>query len=153
MGKIKSLSALITIVKENKKQGKTIVFTNGCFDIIHSGHIAVLKKAKSLADILIVGLNSDASVKRLKGKTRPINDEKSRAIVLSAIEFVDYVVIFSEDTPYKTLQAIRPDYLVKGGDWDIKSIIGSDLVKKVIRVNIVPGKSTTNIIKQIKHVG
>lgn len=143
---------LINRFKENFKN-KKIVFTNGCFDILHIGHIRYLKKAKELGDILFIGLNSNSSVKRLKGKKRPINHEKDRAEILLALEAVDYVSIFEEDTPYELIKKLKPNVLVKGGDWDIDEIVGSDIVKdsggEVLNINYVEGKSTTNIIDKI----
>jgi D-beta-D-heptose 7-phosphate kinase/D-beta-D-heptose 1-phosphate adenosyltransferase len=135
------------------KQSKKIVFTNGCFDLIHCGHIEYLKKAKSLGDVLIVGLNSDNSVQHIKGKNRPINCEDDRAEILNCLKPVDYVVIFEEDTPFNLIKIIMPDILVKGGDWKIKDIVGSDVVLanggEVKSIKFVPGKSTTEIVKKI----
>lgn len=145
--KIKSLDEICQILKNSDKK---IVFTNGCFDILHAGHIKYLNKAKKLGDILIIGLNSDSSVKRLKGKTRPINSQNSRALLLSALEFVDFVVIFDEDTPLNLIEKIRPDILVKGADYVGKEVIGSNIVKEVVLVDFEDGFSTTNIINKIK---
>lgn len=145
--KIKSLDEICQILKNSDKK---IVFTNGCFDILHAGHIKYLNKAKKLGDILIVGLNSDNSVKRLKGKTRPINSQNSRALLLSALEFVNFVVIFDEDTPLNLIEKIRPDILVKGADYVGKEVIGSNIVKEVVLVDFEDGFSTTNIINKIK---
>ncbi len=135
---------------------QSIVFTNGCFDIIHAGHVQYLEQAKQLGDILVVGLNSDESVKRLKGSSRPINSEGNRALVLAALQSVDYVIIFEEDTPYELIEAIQPDVLVKGGDWKEADIVGSDIVKakggKVISLPFREGLSTTNIIDKLKQV-
>lgn len=134
--------------------GQQIVFTNGCFDIIHAGHVAYLSQAKALGDILIVGLNSDASVKRLKGDGRPINTQQDRALVLAAFSFVDYVVIFEQNTPLALIKEVEPDILVKGGDWQIHQIVGSDLVLakggKVLSLSFVEGLSTTGILDKIK---
>jgi rfaE bifunctional protein nucleotidyltransferase chain/domain len=139
-------------IKSIQTSGKTIVFTNGCFDIIHAGHVQYLEQAKAMGDILVVGLNSDASVKRLKGETRPVNSEKDRAIVLAGLESVNYVVIFEEDNPYELIKVIQPDILVKGGDWKEGSIIGADIVKakggNVISLPFWEGLSTTNIINK-----
>jgi rfaE bifunctional protein nucleotidyltransferase chain/domain len=133
---------------------KTIVFTNGCFDIIHAGHVQYLEQAKALGDNLIVGLNSDASVKRLKGETRPVNGQQNRAIVLAALSSVDYVIVFDEETPYELIKAIQPDVLVKGGDWTEDRIVGADIVQakggKVISLPFVEGQSTTRIIETMK---
>lgn len=145
--KIKSLDEICQILKNSDKK---IVFTNGCFDILHAGHIKYLNKAKKLGDILIVGLNSDSSVKRLKGKTRPINSQNSRALLLSALEFVDFVVIFDEDTPLNLIEKIRPDILVKGADYVGKEVVGSNIAKEVVLVDFEDGFSTTNIINKIK---
>jgi D-beta-D-heptose 7-phosphate kinase/D-beta-D-heptose 1-phosphate adenosyltransferase len=152
MNKIKTLSVLGSIVKKLKKQGKVIVFTNGCFDILHPGHIKVLKEAKKKGDVLIVGLNSDSSVKRIKGKSRPILDEKARAEVLAALNVVDYIVIFDKDNPYQLIKTLRPDFLVKGGDWEREDIVGRELVGRVIRVRLLPGYSTSAFIKKIKNI-
>lgn len=143
-------SELKDILDREKSCGKTIVFTNGCFDIIHKGHVRYLREAKALGDILVVGLNSDESVKRLK-PGRPINPEQDRAEVLISLEMVDYVVIFHEDTPYEIIRFLRPHILVKGGDWKVEDIIGSDLVEKTISLPYVEGISTTEIIRRCKN--
>ena len=132
-------------------KNKKIVFTNGCFDILHIGHVKYLQKAKTLGDVLIVGVNSNESVKRLKGEDRPINDEYDRAYLLASLEVVDYVVIFKEDTPYELIKKIKPDVLVKGKDYEGKEVVGSDIAKEVKLIDFVDGKSTTNIIKKIKE--
>lgn len=130
-----------------------MVFTNGCFDILHRGHIYILKKAKSLGDVLIVGLNSDSSVRKLKGENRPILPQNDRAEILAALEMVDYVLIFREDTPQKVISTLVPDVLVKGGDYNHNEIVGRDVVEsaggRVVRIKQVPGRSTKNIIKII----
>ncbi len=150
--KIKRVSELKALLDLDKN--KKVVFTNGCFDIIHVGHVVYLSEAKSLGDILVVGLNSDSSVKRLKGESRPVNNQRDRATVLSALESVDYVVIFDEDTPYNLINALIPDVLVKGGDWLPDQIVGADIVIKnggtVRSLRFVQGKSTTNLIEQIQ---
>lgn len=142
------------IVLENKLQDKKIVFTNGCFDIIHSGHIHYLSEAKKLGDILIIGLNTDDSVKRLKGNNRPINNQQDRAVVLSALKPVDFVVLFDEDTPLELIKIINPDVLVKGADYKIEEIVGADFVQanggEVVTVTLVEGKSSTSIINKLK---
>jgi D-beta-D-heptose 7-phosphate kinase/D-beta-D-heptose 1-phosphate adenosyltransferase len=134
--------------------GKTISFTNGCFDILHEGHIASLTEAASHADLLIVGLNADASVKRLKGESRPINNENSRALILASLSMVDAVVIFSEDTPRDLIVTIKPDFLVKGGDYKVEDIAGAKEVLeaggKVIINPIVEGFSTTGLIHKLQ---
>ncbi|PKL79598.1 MAG: D-glycero-beta-D-manno-heptose 1-phosphate adenylyltransferase [Ignavibacteriae bacterium HGW-Ignavibacteriae-4] len=138
-----------------KSDGKTIVFTNGCFDILHSGHVFYLQKAKEQGDILILGLNSDASVRRLKGEKRPINFELDRAIVISELKSIDYVVIFEEDTPQEIISLIVPDILVKGGDYKKEDVVGKDIVEnnggEVVIIPFVDGKSTTNIINKINE--
>lgn len=141
---------IFSLIDELKKDGKKIVFTNGCFDILHVGHITYLKKARSFGDILVVGLNSDNSVKNLKGKDRPINRENDRAFVLDSLSCVDFVIIFDEDTPYDLIKKIKPDILVKGGDYINKNVVGSDIVKDVRIVDFVPNASTTNIVNKIK---
>jgi len=142
---------LKAIIDKAKESNKRIVFTNGCFDIIHKGHVRYLRQAKALGDVLIVGLNSDSSVRRIK-PGRPINPEDDRAEVLSSLEMVDYVVIFDEDTPYELIRFLRPHILVKGGDWKVEDIIGSDLVEKTVSLPYVEGVSTTEIIKKIKNM-
>jgi rfaE bifunctional protein nucleotidyltransferase chain/domain len=129
-------------------QGKKIVFTNGCFDIIHKGHIRYLRQARKMGDVLIVGLNSDRSVALIK-PGRPINSEKDRAEVLAALYMVDYVTIFDEKTPYKLIRSLRPDVLVKGGDWKTEEIVGSDIAKETYSLPYVKGASTTRIIEKI----
>lgn len=133
--------------------GKKIIFTNGCFDILHSGHVLYLNEAKAQGDLLFVGLNSDASVKRLKGEERPINAEIDRKIVLENLKAVDFVEIFEEDTPLELIQAVNPNMLVKGGDWTPDQIVGSDHVLKnggeVRSLSFKDGYSTTNIIEKI----
>ncbi len=134
-----------------KEKNKKVVFTNGCFDILHRGHVEYLKTARSFGDALILGLNSDASVRTLKGPSRPINNQFDRAIVLSALESVDFVVIFDEETPYELIKLIKPDILVKGGDYEGKEVVGSDVAKEVKLVTFVDGKSTTTIINKINN--
>jgi len=147
--KILKLSVLLKKLPALRRQGKTIAFTNGCFDLMHIGHVRYLEEAARGNRILIVGLNSDVSISSIKGPSRPIVIQKSRAAVLAALECVDFVVIFNEDTPYKIISAIKPDILIKGADWKGKSVIGEDLVKKVEFVKFVKGFSTTNIIERI----
>ena len=151
--KLLSRKALETKLAEWRSAGETIVFTNGCFDILHRGHVEYLAQAADLGDKLIVGLNTDASVKRLKGESRPINDEKSRALLLSALQFVDVVVFFDEDTPYELIKQVQPDILVKGNDYKPEEIVGYDIVTakggKVLTIDLVEGFSTTNIIKRL----
>ena len=151
--KLLSREDLETKLLEWRSLKKNIVFTNGCFDILHRGHVEYLAQASDLGDKLIVGLNTDASVKRLKGETRPVNDEQSRALLLSALQFVDAVVLFGEDTPYELIKQVQPDVLVKGNDYRPEEIIGYDIVTakcgKVLTINFVDGFSTTNIIKRM----
>jgi len=136
-----------------RAQGKSIVFTNGCFDILHRGHIDYLQRTAELGDVLILGLNSDASVKRLKGPERPVNDEEARAEVLRALECVDHVVIFDEDTPYELIRAIRPDVLTKGGDYTPETVVGREFAGKTVILPFLEGHSTTNTIERMKHSG
>lgn len=148
MKKIQDRQNMKKICDRFRKEGKKIVFTNGCFDILHAGHVRYLKQAKKLGDVLVIGLNSDASVSGLK-PGRPVNTEKNRAEVLSGLASVDYVVIFCEKTPYHLIKAVRPDVLVKGGDWKPEEIIGSDIAKKTLSLPFVKGLSTTRIIEKI----
>ena len=148
--KIKDLVQIERIAKRLKEQKRKIVFTNGCFDILHKGHAAYLEKAKAQGDILIVGLNSDESVRRLKGETRPINPLEDRAFLLAALESVDYVVPFEEDTPYSLISRILPHLLVKGADYRGKEVVGSDLAQEVVLIDLVEGRSTSNMIKKIE---
>ena len=147
---IKSFEEIESIAKKAKELGKKVVFTNGCFDILHVGHVKYLEVAKSFGDILIVGLNSDASVTRLKGPTRPINTSDDRAYILAALESVDYVVPFEEDTPYELIKKVLPNVLVKGGDYKGKDVVGADIADELKLVDFVDGKSTTNTIKRIQ---
>jgi D-glycero-beta-D-manno-heptose 1-phosphate adenylyltransferase len=149
--KVEDLSATLSVANF---QGKKVVFTNGVFDILHTGHVDYLSKARDLGDILVLGLNTDASVKRLnKGPERPINNELARATVLGALECVNYIVLFNEDTPYELIKKIQPDILVKGSDYKAEAIVGYDIVKakggEVITIDLSQGFSTTNIINKI----
>lgn len=141
-------------IQKLKEDSKKIVFTNGCFDIIHAGHVDYLEKAKSLGDFLVVGLNSDSSVRRLKGQDRPVNPQDQRKKVLEGLRAVDMVVIFEEDTPERLIKEIKPDILVKGGDWEIQNIVGADFVMsyggKVCTIDFVYDTSTTKIIQRIR---
>ena len=145
---------VIDEVRTRQEKGEKVVFTNGCFDILHVGHVRYLQEARDLGDFLVVGLNSDASVKRLKGESRPIVNEADRQEVLSALRSVDAVLLFGEDTPYELISRVKPDILVKGGDWKPESIVGSDLVLarggKVLSLAFVDGSSTTNIVSKIE---
>lgn len=152
--KIVSLHDLMLILPALRQSIKPrVVFTNGCFDLVHRGHVDYLSKARDLGDLLIVGLNSDASVRRLKGEKRPISNQESRAMVLAAFAFVDYVVIFDEDTPLNLIKNIVPDILVKGGDYDRSTVVGADFVEahggRLELIPLVPGESTTNLVKKM----
>jgi len=149
---IKTMKEIQIISQRLKNNGKKLVFTNGCFDIIHAGHIRYLETTKRYGDVMIVGLNSDKSVKVLKGESRPVNSQKDRALIIAALEVVDYVVIFDEDTPYELIKAIGPHILVKGGDYKGKTIVGKDLVDEYKLVQFVEGKSTTETIERIKSL-
>lgn len=152
--KIATLRRLKNILR--RSDAKRVVFTNGCFDILHYGHVAYLEKAKALGDILVIGLNSDTSVRRLKGKARPINNETDRARVLAALACVDYVVLFSQNTPLELIKTLRPDVLVKGGDWDVSCIVGAEEVLadggKVCVIPYIKSRSTTGIIDKIRRI-
>lgn len=147
----KNLPALL---RRLRRESKTVVFTNGVFDILHRGHVEYLARAKSLGDVLIVGLNSDASVRRLKGKNRPIQKQADRAVILLALEAVDYVVVFGEVTPERVIRLIKPDVLAKGADYKISEIVGAEFVKsyggKVKRVRLTRGRSTSGILKKLR---
>lgn len=151
--KIKTLAGLKKELSLLKAKSKVIVFTNGCFDLIHYGHVKYLEAAKRKGDILVVALNSDSSVRRIKGKRRPLINERFRAGVIAALESVDYVIIFKEDTPLKLIKSLRPCILVKGSDWQEENIVGRDFVKsyggKVLTAKFIKGFSTTNLLKKI----
>ncbi len=149
--KIQSRARLKKICEELRAEGKTIVFTNGCFDILHKGHVRYLEQARKLGDVLIIGLNADNSVSALK-PGRPVNPEADRAEVLAALAAVDFISIFREETPYALIRALRPDVLVKGGDWKEKDIVGSDLVRETHSLPFVKGVSTTGIIARIRRI-
>ena len=151
MEKILSWDKLKKAVVRLKAKNKKVVFTNGCFDIIHIGHVRYLKEAKGLGDVLIIGLNSDRSVSSIK-PDRPINPQNHRAEVLSSLEMVDYVVLFDEETPYELIKLIQPDVLVKGGDWKKGEIVGSDIARETYSLPYVEGVSTTGIIERIKKL-
>jgi D-beta-D-heptose 7-phosphate kinase/D-beta-D-heptose 1-phosphate adenosyltransferase len=151
--KLVTLDILHGIVQNAREKKKTIVFTNGCFDILHKGHTYYLKEAKKLGDILIVGLNSDSSVKKLKGDGRPVNSENDRAELLTSLESVDYVVLFSEETPRKLIETIRPDYLVKGGDYKPDEIAGHEFSKNVVIIPFLDGYSSSGYINSMKPKG
>jgi D-beta-D-heptose 7-phosphate kinase/D-beta-D-heptose 1-phosphate adenosyltransferase len=147
--KVLKTSVLVSRLANEKRHGRKIVFTNGVYDLIHAGHVTLLEKSKCLGDILVVGINSDASVKRLKGPKRPLATQEDRALVLAALEAVDFVTFFNEDTPYELLQKLRPDILVKGGDYSLGQIVGRELVKKVVRIPLVKGRSTSALVQKI----
>jgi rfaE bifunctional protein nucleotidyltransferase chain/domain len=153
MVKVQSLDQMRTIRKKSKETGQTVVFTNGVFDLLHRGHVEYLEKARALGDLLILGLNSDASAKRIKGSKRPLCNQEDRAIVLSALTCVDHIVLFDEDTPRQLIEGLLPDILVKGADYSVEQIVGADVVLqnggKVVPIELTPGKSTTELIKII----
>lgn len=155
--KIHSFESIPTTCIAWRAAGEKIVFTNGCFDLLHYGHLHYLAEAKNLGDRLVVGLNADASIKRLKGKHRPIKDERSRTWLLAGLECIDAVVVFSEDTPYELIQAIQPDVLVKGGDWAVDAIVGADIVLakggSVRNLSFIEGYSTTQLEAKIRKQG
>lgn len=152
MGQIAKFADISTCLAPFRSQNKKIVFTNGCFDLLHVGHVRYLQEAKRLGDLLVVGVNSDASVRRLKGPTRPVQLEEDRAEILAALGCVDFAVVFAEDTPEKLIHLVKPDILVKGGDWKVEQIVGSDFVLahggKVLSLQFVDGKSTTRLIEK-----
>jgi D-beta-D-heptose 7-phosphate kinase/D-beta-D-heptose 1-phosphate adenosyltransferase len=154
ISRLEAIQDLKTELKKAKDRGQKIVFTNGCFDLLHVGHVRYLSEAKKLGDILVIGVNSDDSVKRLKGPTRPIQNESDRAEILHNLKAVDHTVIFKEDTPENLIKEVRPDILVKGGDWTIDKIVGAPFVQsyggKVCSLQFVDGKSTTKIIEKAK---
>jgi D-beta-D-heptose 7-phosphate kinase/D-beta-D-heptose 1-phosphate adenosyltransferase len=151
--KIKTVQELQPLLQILSAAGKKIVFTNGCFDILHTGHTRYLAIARSYGDLLVVAVNSDSSVRTIKGEKRPINSQAERAETLAALESVDFVTIFGEPDPYKVISALQPDVLVKGGDWPIEKIIGRDVVEarggKAVNVPYVEGASTTGIVEKI----
>jgi D-beta-D-heptose 7-phosphate kinase/D-beta-D-heptose 1-phosphate adenosyltransferase len=148
-GKIKSGAELKGIVGKGKAEGLSFVFTNGCFDLLHPGHLHLLGEAKKHGDLLIVAINSDRSVRRIKGDERPILPESARAALVASLEMVDYVTVFDEVDPLSLIQDLEPDILVKGGDWKMEEVVGRALVKKVVLVPHKEGYSTTNLVKKI----
>jgi len=157
MHEIISIKQIEDFIQQARIGGKTnIVFTNGCFDILHRGHVDLLEKAKALGDILVLGLNSDDSIRRLKGEERPLVKEADRAFILSRLESVDVVCIFEEDTPLDLIRKVKPDILVKGGDYTIETIVGYEIVQqydgKVLTIPLISGRSTTNVLNKIKNL-
>ena len=154
-GKLKSLDGLAAIAAQAREIGKTVVFTNGCFDLLHRGHVHLLRQAKAAGDLLIVALNSDRSVKAIKGATRPVLPQIDRVELIAAMEMVDYVILFDEPDPYQLIAAIKPNVLAKGGDWSAEKIIGADIVEQAGgRVEVIPylkGFSTSEIIERIRN--
>ena len=137
------------MVEGLKREGKKVVFTNGCFDILHAGHVDYLEKAKALGDVLIVGMNSDASVRKIKGQNRPVVPQDLRARVLTALTAVDYVFVFDDETPYNLIKLIKPHILVKGADWKLEDIVGREFAGKVVRIPFTYDISTTAIIRKV----
>lgn len=152
MGQVTSYNEISSALKSLKSSGKKIVFTNGCFDLLHVGHVRYLQEARAQGDVLVVGVNSDASTRRLKGPTRPVQNENDRAEILAALGCIDFSVIFTEDTPQNLIEQVRPDVLVKGGDWAVDQIVGAPFVQsyggEVRSLHFVDGKSTTKIIEK-----
>jgi rfaE bifunctional protein nucleotidyltransferase chain/domain len=152
---LKDLEELKSIASRAKAGGKTVVFTNGCFDILHRGHLHLLREAKALGDLLIVAVNSNSSVKQIKGPSRPVNSEESRAELIAALEMVDYVTLFDEADPCRLIEAIQPDILAKGGDWTRDQVVGADIVQrnggKIAVIPFLKGFSTTEIIERVRN--
>ena len=152
--KIQPLAALSRRIARAHAQGQRIVFTNGCFDLLHAGHVTLLERARGFGDLLVVGINSDRSVKALKGPTRPIINQRNRAYLLAALSCVDYVTIFDDPTPQRLVEQLVPDVLVKGADWGSQKIVGGELVRRhggrVVRMPLVKGLSTSKVIEQIR---
>ncbi|MGA9364709.1 MAG: D-glycero-beta-D-manno-heptose 1-phosphate adenylyltransferase [Bacteroidota bacterium] len=153
MGRFLSLEELLPIRNTLHREGKRVVFTNGCFDLLHRGHVEFLNRARGFGDVLVVGLNSNESMRRIKGKRRPIVSEEDRAFIISNLAAVDYVSLFEEDTPLKMITALLPDVLVKGADWGVGEIVGKEVVEAagglVANIPLVPNRSTTDIVKKI----
>jgi D-beta-D-heptose 7-phosphate kinase/D-beta-D-heptose 1-phosphate adenosyltransferase len=154
-GKLKTLDELIKIAAQARRNGKSVVFTNGCFDLLHRGHVHVLRQAKAAGDLLIVAINSDQSVKAIKGPTRPVAAEIDRLELIAAMEMVDYVILFDEPDPSKLITAIKPNVLAKGGDWGADEVVGADIVERqggrVLLVPYLKGYSTTEMIERIRN--
>lgn len=155
--KILGRTALVRALETQRRRGRRIVFTNGCFDILHAGHVSYLARARSLGDLLVVGLNADASVRRLKGPGRPVNSGPDRARVLAALECVDYVTFFAENTPERLIRSVKPHCLVKGGDWKKKNIVGAAFVEagggRVRTLPFLKGRSTSAVLARIERLG
>lgn len=147
--KVLSWAGLKKALAREKSRKRKVVFTNGCFDLIHVGHLKVFQRCKDQGDVLVVGLNSDASVRRLKGPKRPLITQKERAQLLAGFEVIDYVTIFNEDTPQRLIEMVKPDVLVKGGDWKSSQIVGREVAKKIYRVPLIKGHSTSLLIDKI----
>ncbi len=147
--KICSWSDLKKRLATDRKQRKEIVFTNGCFDLLHVGHLKIFSACKEKGDVLVLGLNSDASIRRIKGPDRPIVPQDERALMLAGLEPIDYVTIFEEDTPERLIRLVQPDILIKGGDWKASEIVGRDVAKKVVRIPLIKGHSTSDLIARI----
>jgi rfaE bifunctional protein nucleotidyltransferase chain/domain len=154
-GKLKTLDELIAVAAQARRGGKIVVFTNGCFDLLHRGHVHILREAKAVGDLLIVAINSDQSVKAIKGPARPICSEIDRLELIAAMEMVDYVTLFDEPDPYKLIAAIKPNVLAKGGDWNADQVVGADIVEqnggRVLLVPYLKGSSTSEIIERIRN--
>jgi rfaE bifunctional protein nucleotidyltransferase chain/domain len=155
-GKLKTLAELTAIADQARQAGKIVVFTNGCFDLLHRGHVHILRQAKAGGDILIVGINSDRSVQSIKGPKRPILPQSDRIELIAALEMVNYVIVYDEPDPYKLIAAIKPNLLAKGGDWSADKIVGADIVEReggrVTVIPYLPGNSTTEIIERIRNL-
>jgi D-beta-D-heptose 7-phosphate kinase/D-beta-D-heptose 1-phosphate adenosyltransferase len=153
--KLKSAAEIVSIAAEARQRGQKVVFTNGCFDVLHRGHVHLLRQAKALGDLLIVALNSDRSVTTIKGPARPVMDQASRVELIAAMEMVDYVVVFDKPDPYELIEAIKPGVLVKGGDWKIDEVVGAEVVERaggrVVLIPYLEGFSTTKIIERMRN--
>lgn len=154
LGKRRELAHLLPELAAHRRAGRSIAFTNGCFDILHAGHVQFLREARKQGDLLVVGVNSDASIRRIKGDGRPVNHEADRVMVLSELESVDYLVVFEQDTPIELIEQVRPDVLVKGADYTREQVVGHEIVERyggqIVLVDLVEGRSTTNIIRRIE---
>jgi rfaE bifunctional protein nucleotidyltransferase chain/domain len=139
------------LMEDIEKRINKIVFTNGCFDILHRGHVEYLQKSKALGDLLVVGINSDASIKRLKGNSRPINNQQDREFMLKSLECVDEVLVFNEDTPLNIIESLRPNIITKGGDYTVEEVVGHDIVPETYIISLTNGYSTTNFIERIRN--